>query len=562
MNSHAGYANLNTVHGYTASKCGYCQKQKTHWTCGFACSLITTQDYQAMMDRGWRRCGDYWYRPENEKNCCKMFTIRLNVENYQMRKSHKKVMKRWNRYLEGEDLKPEGIEEEKTNKTENENKIKPESSKKEIVKTDHHKLLEDCIQTLIKKISENTDKMNEILGLNNEAPFTVGEKVYKDCKVLKPNSNKFGDYSNNLIMLLFAENKNKLANKNMQEFIEKVKGYIIENLEPLVQPIKVSVQPSGHIMFTLPKEENPANGETQKKTESTNGIDEEKPKKEKKEKKKNTENGQKIQIEENKGDDNKPKKTPRKFEIKLEKAKFDQESFEMYRRYCASIHEKQKEDPASYESFLCMQTLVYDTQESNGKTLELGCYHMKYYVDGKFIAVGVVDITPVCLSSVYFFYDPDYKDLSMGVVGAIKEIEYVQEMHKYFPDFKYYYLGYYIQDCQKMVYKGDYEPAELLCPITMNWVPLTDQLRAEINKVPKITRLSPKHAKLPEDMDFSNTNLEKYVKDKAKIYAHGAFLKIIQLNKRFQEYFINAFKDIAQALGKKLFTSFVFAISE
>lgn len=74
----------------------------------------------------------------------------------------------------------------------------------------------------------------------------------------------------------------------------------------------------------------------------------------------------------------------------------------------------------------------------------MGCYHMKYYVDGKFIAVGVVDITPFCLSSVYFFYDPDYKNLNLGVVGAIKEIEWVKEMNKTFPVFKYYYLGYYI----------------------------------------------------------------------------------------------------------------------
>lgn len=31
---------------------------------------------------------------------------------------------------------------------------------------------------------------------------------------------------------------------------------------------------------------------------------------------------------------------------------------------------------------------------------------MKYYLDKKLIAIGVVDILPTGLSSVYFFYEP------------------------------------------------------------------------------------------------------------------------------------------------------------
>jgi arginyl-tRNA--protein-N-Asp/Glu arginylyltransferase len=32
------------------------------------------------------------------------------------------------------------------------------------------------------------------------------------------------------------------------------------------------------------------------------------------------------------------------------------------------------------------------------------------------LQVGVVDILPSCLSSVYCFYDPDYRGLSLGKV--------------------------------------------------------------------------------------------------------------------------------------------------
>ena len=39
-----------------------------------------------------------------------------------------------------------------------------------------------------------------------------------------------------------------------------------------------------------------------------------------------------------------------------------------------------------------------------------------------------------------------------------------------------------------MEYKGDYEPGELLCPVTLNWVPLDDNARKMISE--KKTRLS------------------------------------------------------------------------
>jgi arginine-tRNA-protein transferase len=35
-----------------------------------------------------------------------------------------------------------------------------------------------------------------------------------------------------------------------------------------------------------------------------------------------------------------------------------------------------------------------------------GSFHQQYILDGKIIAVGVVDVLPHCLSSVYLFYDP------------------------------------------------------------------------------------------------------------------------------------------------------------
>lgn len=96
---------------------------------------------------------------------------------------------------------------------------------------------------------------------------------------------------------------------------------------------------------------------------------------------------------------------------------------------------------------------------------DYGSYHQKYYIDNVLIAVAVLDILPFCVSSVYFFYDPDYSFLSLGVYAALREIGLTQSLNMVLPDLKYYYMGYYIHSCSKMRYKGDYKPSELLCPV-------------------------------------------------------------------------------------------------
>ena len=64
---------------------------------------------------------------------------------------------------------------------------------------------------------------------------------------------------------------------------------------------------------------------------------------------------------------------------------------------------------------------------------DLGCHHIKFYVDDQLIAVAVVDILPEGISLVHFFYDPELKKLTLGYVGSIKLIDYIKEMNIKFP---------------------------------------------------------------------------------------------------------------------------------
>lgn len=88
----------------------------------------------------------------------------------------------------------------------------------------------------------------------------------------------------------------------------------------------------------------------------------------------------------------------------------------------------------------------------------------EYYVDGKLVAVGFLDQGSHGLSSVYFIYDTDYSHLSLGVYGAIKEIDLARRMK-----LDYYYLGYWIPENRSMKYKNNYYPHELMDWESKKW---------------------------------------------------------------------------------------------
>jgi len=88
-----------------------------------------------------------------------------------------------------------------------------------------------------------------------------------------------------------------------------------------------------------------------------------------------------------------------------------------------------------------------------------------------------------CLSSKYFFWDPDHAWLSLGRYGALREISWVADQHAAgAADLRYYYLGYYIHTCPKMAYKAEYSPSELLCPKRQVWVRISDTVRQALDR--------------------------------------------------------------------------------
>lgn len=102
-----------------------------------------------------------------------------------------------------------------------------------------------------------------------------------------------------------------------------------------------------------------------------------------------------------------------------------------------------------------------------------GTHHMYHRIDGRLVAVTVIDILPTCLVSCYCIYDPDFRFLTLGVVTAIRELEYIRYLKKHhLPNLKYYQLGEMVVTCPKVNYKLNYKPGLIICPRTKQLVPL------------------------------------------------------------------------------------------
>ena len=80
-------------------------------------------------------------------------------------------------------------------------------------------------------------------------------------------------------------------------------------------------------------------------------------------------------------------------------------------------------------------------------------YEVLYYDDNKLIGVDLIDVLNDGISSIYFYYDPDYAKYSLGKLSLYNQIKFAQRSK-----LKWIYLGYYVENCPSLSYKSHYEP--------------------------------------------------------------------------------------------------------
>ncbi|KAF9909074.1 Arginyl-tRNA--protein transferase 1 [Linnemannia zychae] len=93
-----------TPYGTNVSSCGYCKSTGGSHTYGMSAHLMTCQDYQSLINRGWRRSGRYLYKPNLRDSCCPQYTIRMEANEFEASKHQRQVVNRFNNFIqEGDD---------------------------------------------------------------------------------------------------------------------------------------------------------------------------------------------------------------------------------------------------------------------------------------------------------------------------------------------------------------------------------------------------------------------------------------------------------------------------
>ncbi|XP_033253776.1 arginyl-tRNA--protein transferase 1-like isoform X2 [Drosophila miranda] len=397
--------------GSQLGKCGYCTGINCSKSNGMHAYRLDCQDYQNLIDRGWRRCGNYCYKLKNKESCCPCFTIKCDALAFKLTKSNKRILRRMNRFLR--------------------------DGKRDPVEQAARAGNEDDVTASVDALASEPqpqmpDKRPAAINVEQAVSLANAQKSKaKPARAAQVPLNQSPSQGSNKSAAVIS---NKPCKKAKQMRLERWQAKLGDTAQQSSQ--KAFTQEKSLTDFLS------ATSETNKHHLKIVLVD--------------SSDTQRTCAD---------------------------EVLALYRKYQVIIH---NDNPArltlaSMQRFLIKSPLKNEKPD-DGPEMGYGSFHQQYWLDEKLIAVGVIDILPGSVSSVYFFYDPDYSFLSLGTYGSLREIDFVQTIAATTPALKYYYMGFYIHSCPKMRYKGKLSASYLLCPETYVWILLTDVIRSKLDK--------------------------------------------------------------------------------
>ena len=135
--------------------------------------------------------------------------------------------------------------------------------------------------------------------------------------------------------------------------------------------------------------------------------------------------------------------------------------YNLYERYINERHADGDMFPPSRDQF--EKFLVHSCTDS---------FFLELWLEDKLIAVATCDQMDDGISAVYTFFDPDESRRSLGIFAILKQIDYVRSL-----GLNYLYLGYWVPHSNKMNYKSQYMPLDIL--IDGQWRRINESLNSQ-----------------------------------------------------------------------------------
>ncbi|CAH1977894.1 unnamed protein product [Acanthoscelides obtectus] len=467
-------------------KCGYCKSPNGSVSIGMWADTLTVEDYQNLIDRGWRRSGKYCYKPTMDETCCPQYTIKCDALHFSLTKSQKKVIKKFNKYLQDGILKKDS---------------ECDHVEDEVHRQEHVDFKKDIAAINIGEVKAGFQEGGEISNIDIKDNPIEPENSNVKLNISAPNSEPLNNQTHK---------SNSCAENPMEQSRPPCKKAKVLRLERK----KEKLLKKGLVL----EEKTPQAPKTLEQF-----------------------------MEEI------PDIAKGKLKIAISRMSKESDSFkvtaQLYQTYQMIIH-NDLPDECEEENFcqFLIDSPLQPERVPDGPGY--GTFHQQYWIDDKLIAVGVIDILPRCVSSVYFFYDPDYRGLTLGTYGALREVYFTRSLQEHLPHLNSYYMGFYIHSCQKMRYKGRFTPSYLLCPETYQWFPIEQCIK-------KLEES--KYARFVDDIDAIDGYLpsQRDVMHMQVVYKYRLML-FKDLKKIVDE--TEMFKKIGQLVGKKCANTMVFFI--
>lgn len=359
-------------------------------------SVLTINHYEELLDRSWRRCGNYCYRPLNESSCCPCYPLSTRALDFEFKRSLRKCVEKMNLFLETGSIEPTKSESSLYAKRPSTDQNLPSYKSFEELSTSSKardkRMVESCCRKMQNLFISRDEAMRRIrvrhqmrkrgvLSLEDSLYPEMGENVRPKHKLVIETNYVSSEHSKSLYETeheIIVRYQNAIHKEDASEWtMMRFSRFLIDT--PLVE------EPISNFNFL----------------------------------------------------DN---------EIVSDKL----------------------------SSEICDDSIRYLVRPPPVPT-HYGTYHCHYFLDGQLIAVGVLDVLPKYLTTVYFFYEPGYSHLNLGIYSALTEISMIRRMNQQYAGVQpnkliYYHMGYFVPESLKMRYKLRFRPSSLLCSETHSYV--------------------------------------------------------------------------------------------